>query len=296
MTLHEALFDSAGTLRSGYRVAIFILGFVLAGSLLGAAAYGVLVSSGVSPDPGSPAFLVANGVMSLIAALGVGWLCGRTLEGLPFRALGASFDGKWLQHLGAGLVVGAAALALAVVIAWAFGGLAFTANDAAPQMIASQLASIFVVFAAAAAFEEALFRGYILQTFARSGLAWLAIAMTSAFFGAAHLTNPNATGISTANTALAGVMFAFAYLRTRDLWFPFGIHLMWNWMQGAVFGIEVSGLNDIAGATLLKEIDRGPAWLTGESYGIEGGIACTISLVIAIILIRLVPVAESRTK
>lgn len=293
MTLHEVFFDPAGTLRSGYRVALFLLGFTLVGMLLGAAAYGALVSAGVSPDPGSPAFLVANGVMSLIAALGVGWLCGRMLEGLPFRALGASFSDGWLKHLAAGLIVGAAALALAVVIAWAFGGLTFTVNDADPRRIFTQLASILLVFAAAAAFEEALFRGYILQTFARSGLAWLAIALTSAFFGAAHLTNPNATAISTANTVLAGVMFALAYLRTRGLWFPFGIHLMWNWTQGAFFGIEVSGLNDIAGATVLKEIDRGPVWLTGESYGIEGGVACTIALIVAIILIRFLPGAGS---
>ncbi len=289
MTLHDIVFDSTGTLRSGYRVGIFILGFIVVGMVLGAAAYGLLVAIGLSPEPGSPYFLAANGVMSLIAALGVGWLCGWTLESLPFSALGASFAGDWLKNLVVGSVVGAAALSLAVLIAWAFGGLTFTVNDVEPKTIAMQLVSIFLIFAAAAAFEEALFRGYILQTFTRSGLAWFAIVLTSAFFGAAHLTNPSATAISTANTMLAGVMFAFAYLRTRDLWFPFGIHLMWNWMQGAFFGIEVSGLNDIAGATLLKEIDRGPIWLTGETYGIEGGIACTIALFVTIAAIWFMP-------
>jgi hypothetical protein len=106
----------------------------------------------------------------------------------------------------------------------------------------------------------------------------------------AHLRNPDANWVSTTNTALAGIWFGLAYLKTRDLWFPFGIHLMWNWAQGAVFGIEVSGLKNIATATLLKEIDRGPAWLTGENYGIEGGIACTIAIIIAIAAIHFLPV------
>jgi len=129
-----------------------------------------------------------------------------------------------------------------------------------------------------------------LQTFARANLAWLAIAGTALLFAIVHLGNPGANWVSTTNTALAGVWFGLAYLKTRDLWFPFGIHLMWNWAQGSVFGIEVSGLKGIASATLLKEIDRGPAWLTGENYGIEASIACTAAIIIAIALIHFLPV------
>jgi len=64
---------------------------------------------------------------------------------------------------------------------------------------------------------------------------------------------------------------------------------MWNWTQGAVFGIEVSGLTAIVHAPLLKESDNGPAWLTGENYGIEASIACTIALVVSIIVIYFLP-------
>jgi membrane protease YdiL (CAAX protease family) len=296
MTSNEFFFDAGGTLRSGFRAAVFITAFIVAGTILGALVIGAFLILGLTPDPASPSFFTVNSVVSLIAALLVGWLCGRTLEGLSFSALGASFVKGWLKHLISGLVAGAAALTASVGIAWALGGLSFAANGAeGGASIALQLTGVFFVFAASAAFEEAFFRGYLLQTFARSGLAWLAIVLTSVFFGGAHLMNPNATAISTVNTMLAGVMFAFAYLRTRDLWFPFGIHLMWNWVQGAIFGIEVSGLNEIAGFTLLKEIDRGPVWLTGENYGIEGGIACTVALLIAIDLIRFMPGAEART-
>ena len=79
--------------------------------------------------------------------------------------------------------------------------------------------------------------------------------------------------------------FSVAYLRFRDLWFVTGMHCAWNWVQGSVFGIEVSGMREITEHTLLREIDTGPTWLTGETYGIEGGIAATIAILLSTTLI-----------
>jgi len=81
----------------------------------------------------------------------------------------------------------------------------------------------------------------------------------AALFASGHLGNPNASAFAWLNTFLAGVWFGVAYWKTGDLWFPFGMHLAWNWMQGAFFGIEVSGLTEITASPLLKEIDRGPS-------------------------------------
>ena len=70
------------------------------------------------------------------------------------------------------------------------------------------------------------------------------------------------------------------------------MHLAWNWFQGAIFGIEVSGITSFTTAPLLQEIDAGPIWLTGESYGIEGGIVCTIALIVSILLIQFLPILK----
>jgi uncharacterized protein len=105
-----------------------------------------------------------------------------------------------------------------------------------------------------------------------------------------HLGNPNANWISTLNTGLAGIWFGIAYLKTRDLWFVTGLHVMWNWVQGAIFGIEVSGLTELIAAPLMKEVDLGPTWLAGGSYGLEGGIVTTIAIVISIAAIQLLQI------
>lgn len=295
MNISTILFDRFQRPRSGWRFAIFVLGFILVGILAGAVAVGILAALGVTASPGNPAFLVVNGLVSLSAALFVGWICGRYLEHLPFSALGAAFTKGWLPDLAVGLLLGVLTFAVAALIGILTGGLSFRANTGAGYLaIASTLAFSFAVFAAAAAFEEAAFRGYILQTFVRSDLSLFAVVLTSAIFATVHNANPNANILSWVNTFLAGVWFAVAYLKTRTLWFPFGLHLAWNWAQGSIFGVEVSGLTEIVKAPILRESDVGPAWLTGGDYGIEGGVVCTAALILSIIAVRFLPWPQER--
>jgi len=279
MDVRSLFFDTKGVIRSGWRFAIFCVVFFITATVLSV----LLVA--MPTDIPIDISRVANILVGLVAALLVGWWCGKYLERLPFSALGASFTKGWLINLIAGLFVGAGSLALAVLIAFLCGGLRFQYNSIDIPVLMQGLASAFIVLAAGAAAEEAIFRGYIFQTFTRSGLAWFAILLTSVSFGAAHLMNPDPGFISTLNTILAGIWFGIAYLKTRDLWFVFGMHFMWNWIQGAIFGIEISGLTDYAPVPLLKEIDGGPTWLTGSAYGLEGGIAATIALVVSTIAI-----------
>ncbi|MDI1240909.1 MAG: type II CAAX endopeptidase family protein [bacterium] len=293
----DILFGSDGYPRSGWRFAIFLALFIILGALFGAVA--VLLATLIlgTAEPGSAFFLTLNGIVSTAIALFVGWLCGRYLEKLPFEALGASFKNRWLLNLLLGLVGGALTFAVGAGVGVLFGGLSFSLNsDASANSIASTLLISFLVFAAAAAFEEALFRGYILQTFVRSGLAWPAIIITSLAFGAVHLGNPNANWFSSLNTALAGIWFGVAYLKARDLWFPTGLHLAWNWTQGSIFGVEVSGLTDIVKQPVLRETDIGPVWLTGGNYGIEGGIATTVALVVSMIAILVIPFGSAEAE
>jgi len=285
MPIKTVFFNVFGRLRSGWRFVIFLALFLALTSIL-ALAVQLIFGGWAKYSEESALFLVVNSLIALVSALFTGWLCGKFLEGLPFRALGAWFTTNWFKHLALGIIMGSVSICFAVSIAIVFGGLSFEINPNQGQTaILNTLGSSFVIFAVAAAFEEALFRGYILQTFSRAGLPWLAVILTSAFFGVVHLGNPNAGIVSTLNTILAGIWFSVAYLKTRDLWFVWGMHLMWNWVQGAFFGIEVSGLTDITTASFLTERDRGPTWLTGEDYGIEGGIACTIALLVSIAVI-----------
>jgi len=285
MKTKDVFFNEFGRLRSGWRFAVFMLAFLLIGGILISIASAAMYSLSGPATLDQVVFLTVTDLVALVAAIVLGWLAGRLFEGLPFKAIGAAPTGRWFKHLTAGLMVGTVSLALAALVASAGGGLRFTLSGFDASSIIRSLALSAGVFLIAGAFEEAVFRGYVFQTFTRAGLGWFALLITSCFFGVVHLMNPNPGTISTINTMLAGLWLGVAYLKTRDLWFPLGVHMAWNWAQSAVFGVEVSGMTGLIPAPLMKEIDSGPAWLTGGDYGLEGGIACTIALLISTLVI-----------
>jgi hypothetical protein len=129
------------------------------------------------------------------------------------------------------------------------------------------------MFLVAAAMEEILFRGYGFQRLVEAVGAVGAVALMSAFFGFMHIENPSATILSTVNTVLAGVLFSVAYLRTRALWLPIATHWAWNFFQGQVFSLPVSGIR--VPRPLFEVRIPGPSWLTGGAYGPEGGLVVT---------------------
>ena len=289
MNLKQVFINSSGRLRSGWRLLIFFLIVVILSVLFGAVTKTVEQMVQFAPSSGVARYLenVLFRVLFLTVALLAGYVCTRWLEGLPWRSLGLWFHAGWARDFVVGSVIGIASLALATAIATAGGGLSFTISGrAALAQVGQTLLFSGALFILAALAEEALFRGYPLQTLTRANLAWLGVFLTSVPFAAIHLRNPNvAAGFTFINTALAGVWLAVAYLRTRSLWFPLGVHWSWNWALGSLFGLPVSGLTNLAPHPLMRGTDVGPAWLTGGSYGIEGGLACTIILIFSTLFI-----------
>ncbi len=281
--------DDKGHLRSGWRVAIFVVAFLICaqlGQVLILAALAPLTHKTAAELTNSRLNGAAGHAAILISALLIGWACGALFEELPFRALGCTPQRGWLRNLGIGSALGALSLLLAAALAMVTRGVHFTFDSAGAGAISQTLAVSLLIFLFAAATEEMLFRGYPLQTLTRANLAWLGVLLTSLPFAAVHLANPNVVpGFTFVNTALAGVWLAIAYLRTRSLWLPFGLHWSWNWTQASLLGLPVSGINRIAPAPLLHAFNSGPDWLTGGAYGIEGGAACTVALLLSIIVV-----------
>jgi hypothetical protein len=278
--MRQIFINEFGRLRSGWRLLIFIGAVITLTFAIATILRVILIVIGPHARSNVTVY-VAELVFRaglLASALGAGYICVRFLEGLPWRSLGLTFHTGWLRDLVFGFATGFAALVVAVAIA--SRGLHFSLGSAGwPAIIRSMVASLVILFVAALA-EEAMFRGYGLQTLTRAKLAWLGVLLTSVPFGLAHLTNPNVVrGVTFANTALAGIWLAAAYLRTRSLWLALGVHWSWNWALGWFFGLPVSGLQLVSNP-LLQGQDNGPKWLTGGSYGIEGGVACTIALIL----------------
>ena len=289
MDLHSIVFNKFGRLRSGWRVTLYIVAlFVLSFLLTTLLRMAYLTATRFASSPRLTDFWT-NAVFrlgELAAALIAGYVCVRLLEGLPWRSLGLTLHKGWARDLIVGSAIGFVALALAVGVAAAGGGLRFSfIGNAMLGAAVKSLIFFGLLFLLAALAEEAIFRGYPLQTMTRAGLTWFSVILTSVLFGLGHLLNPNVVpGFTFINTVIAGVWLALAYLKTRSLWFPLGVHWGWNWALGCVFGLPISGLHLIRNPILLGN-DAGPAWLTGGDYGIEGGAAATVALIVSILFI-----------
>lgn len=91
-------------------------------------------------------------------------------------------------------------------------------------------------------YEEILIRGYLLTRLYRSGLnIWISLSITSLIFSALHLANPDMSICSVVNLFLGGFFDGCIFLLTGSLWTAVISHCAWNWLQGSIFGFNVSG-------------------------------------------------------
>jgi len=263
-----------GRLRPIWRFFLSIVLIFAALMLSGLVLKTVFTISKLHPDEFVAGFF--GSLVALVLLIAVFKLMTSIFERRPLGSIGLAFHSRWWRELGRGLVVGAGMLFFATAPEWGGG---FAHFDFTPHPLLRAGSFTFLVFAVAAVTEEAIFRGYPFQRLMESITPGGAIAATSVLFGLAHLANPHRTWISTLNTALVGIPFAIAYLRTRSLWMPVGMHLIWNYLMGFFLGLPVSGF--MVPGTVLTAHVRGPLWLTGGDYGPEGGLLPLGAILIA---------------
>jgi membrane protease YdiL (CAAX protease family) len=182
------------------------------------------------------------------------------------------FDRAAGRNLGLGLALGFVIMAVAVGIAAVLGVYRIVGPGDASRLVL-ELVGVAIMPGLT---EEMLFRGILFRWIEDFGGSWAALAVTSALFGLAHIMNPNATWFSSFAIAVeAGVLLGGAYMLTRSLWFPMGLHAAWNFTQGEIFDVPVSGIDEHG---LVQAQLSGPPLLSGGNFGLEASI---IALVLA---------------
>jgi membrane protease YdiL (CAAX protease family) len=280
-------------LRSGWRSALFVLAFLLVSLVVAVPVVPLLLFCGFGPraggDPRASLAVVSLAVtaVALPFVLLVAWVFRRFLDRRSWRSLGFWWDRAAPRDLGLGFVAGAGIILLAAGLLFATGACRYAGLAGLGESDVGALARLALLaggIAAAALFEEVICRGYIQGNIAeRSGPA-AAIAASSLIFGVLHGVNPNITVLALANLVLAGALFGLAYERCRTLWLPWGLHFGWNLALGPGLGIPVSGTT--MPSALHCQL-AGPDWWSGGAFGIEGGLAATLAMAVAIAVLAL---------
>jgi len=229
--------------------------------------------------------LFDNRIMDFVAVTGSVYIIGRWLDKRSFESLGVKINRQTLVDIFAGIGITFLMMGFIFAVMFGIGWLNFEGFAWQFYPINTALSSVctfFIVFIFVGWNEELFSRGYQLQTIA-SGLNqfWGAV-LSAAVFGVIHLRNPYATWVSTTGIFFAGIFFAYAYIRTRQLWLPIGLHIGWNFFEGVVFGFPVSGL----GIYPLTRIQvMGPKLWTGGLFGPEAGLIILPSMMLGALLI-----------
>jgi membrane protease YdiL (CAAX protease family) len=177
---------------------------------------------------------------------------------------------KLLSHSAIGWLVGTgimllAATAMAVVGAYRVHGINHDAYLLGPLVVLGLLPGIA---------EEIVARGVLFRVVEDGLGTWIALVISALLFGFGHMANPNATiWSSTAIAIEAGLLLGMAFAWTRSLWFCMGLHAAWNFTQGPLLGIPVSGF-ELKG--LLDSTTQGPVLLSGGEFGAEASILTVI--------------------
>lgn len=232
-------------------------------------------------------------LMMVALALAVYWTFVRYVENRPVSELALTGAGR---EFGLGLLIGFGLYAATIAVLYLLGYYRVTGLNPWTMIL-----PILPMAISSAFLEELIHRGVLFRVAEEYLGSWIALFATAAFFGARHLGNPDATVIGAVFVAVeAGVLLAAAFMLTRRLWLPIGLHLSWNFAQAAVFSGAVSGVDMPPG--LLRSLIEGPELMTGGSFGVEASLVaflfCAVAgLVVLIIAARgggIVPPAWAR--
>lgn len=293
-------------IRSGWKIAIVIIMYLLvnglitlaAGTVLGIIAsvsrggnisrqeLGSYVSQTVSNNP---ILGMVFQLLDFISLMLVIYLALRIFDRKRFKDIGFAPTAAGFKDLVYGLALGAISMILIFVTLLATGSITLESGPNQIQFTSSAVWGL-ILFIFVGIKEELLTRGYCISMLNQMGRPWLSIAISSVLFSVLHFFNPNVRLLGLVNIVFVGVLFGYMYVKRCNLWMPIGYHITWNYFQGSVFGLAVSGgaRKGIFNISAVKD-----NLLTGGSFGPEAGILTTFVIALGLIFVWKLPAGNS---
>ena len=261
---------------SRFKYFLRALGYFVALTLINTLAYRVAGDTLSSYTSSWLAELVES-LVYLVGVVGLTWVFCHFMDRTPLRSLGLQARG-WLAKLATGWGLGTL-LQLLIFAALGIAGW-LTVEEAGWQPVGL---SVSIVSWLIISFNEELsFRGYILQRLAQAWGLPAAVVVSSLIFAMVHVLNPNVQPLAMVNLFAAGLLFSCAYLVSRSLWLPIGLHIGWNLAEIHLLGLPGSGMTEPA---LIRSVVHGPEVVTGGAFGPEGGLLGLAAIVLGSIIL-----------
>ncbi len=267
--------------------AIFLLPYmVVKGVLAGVAA---AQTDNLQLDLDGADMMLAQ-LLATVAATIVMMLYVKHIEKRSLRTMGFVKEHAVSDYL-IGMVVAFAMFAACVGICMVTGAMVFDGFVLGGRYV--MLALFFVGFIIQGMSEETVCRGFMMTSLGSKGGAVAGVLFNSLFFGALHLGNSGVTVLSMVNLVLFGLFMSVLVLKLNSIWMACAIHTVWNFVQGNFFGILVSGTD--MGPSVFRFVSvPGMGLWNGGSFGMEGGLATSIVLTLATVIVLLLRPRETK--
>lgn len=139
------------------------------------------------------------------------------------------------------------------------------------------------------AMEEVLCRGIVMGLLMKRTSVPVAIGLSSVMFTIPHLFNMSLSGgvfifFAIVNLFLISIVFSLLTLHYKSIWAACGFHSIWNFILYNIFGMNLSG-NDEIKAAVFDMRSVGNNILNGGIYGIEASVVTAIVLAVTVIIL-----------
>lgn len=264
------------------KVALFIVAYIICSLVAG-----LLLNSFTALSPTGFTYLLIfiTGIISIILVRLFGYRFGRKplykkTDGLKVDVL----QGKntWWRDSVTGLLLstgligtGAWLLNISELLHWSVN------DEGTNEFILAAVLMLWIAF-----YEELVFRGFILENLMVSFKQPVALLISAGIFALFHAFNPGTSILAIINILCGGLLIGLTYMHNRNLWFPVFFHFGWNYIQGPVLGLPVSGIQL---PSILHAHLSGKEWLTGGNFGFEGS-----ALQLPVVLIGIIILLSSR--
>lgn len=215
-----------------------------------------------------------------LSALVVVLYC-RFAEGRSLFSMGFVRKDAWIHYL-KGIAVGFVFFSTVYLTLIATGSVTFDGLNSKASL--AMLLLFFFGFVIQGAQEEILTRGYFMMSLSTRLPAIAAILISSFTFSVLHLFNSGFGLLAFVNLVLYGVFLAVYMLKTGNIWGVCAIHSVWNFSQGNLYGMPVSGMNIMEISLFSSSLVEGKEWLSGGAFGPEGGVITSAVSILAIVL------------
>lgn len=224
--------------------------------------------------------LLAFGLISSIVFIWVLAIEGREIETLGF------YKESWLAKYASGLLIGLLMMSTVVFILYIFGFITIETKSLQPVGIAALLniSIILIGWLIQGATEEIVTRGWLMNVLGARYNITVGLILSSVFFALIHSENPGINYVAMLNIVLVGILLGLIVINTGSLWVACGIHSAWNFAQGNIFGLQVSG-NDVGVGSIVDLNLVGNEFITGGQFGPEAGMVCSFVILVLIVIV-----------